>query len=374
MSESYDVAIAGLGAMGSAAAYHLARRGQRVIGFDRFAPPHDRGSSHGESRIIRVAYFEDPRYVPLVKRAWELWLELESESGADLLQSTGGLMIGPREGVLVSGALASASAHGLPHDLLDAEALAARFPAHRPNDDDVAVWEPQAGVLDPEACVATHLEGARVAGAALRFDEPVDGWQANGAGVRIATGRDSYRARRLILAAGSWLPRLLREPLFPLEVTRQPLVWFAPTVPIEAFDAERFPIFIREHEPGRFIYGFPRRAGRIKFAIHMEGEVADPDQVRRAVSDDEVEKVRAILRRCVPGAAGECVDRAVCLYTSTRDQHFRLGPHPAHPQVLVASCCSGHGFKFSSAIGEVLADLATGARPAYDLNPFALER
>src|SRR5215831_14403709 len=137
MSGTYDVAIAGLGAMGGAAAYHLARRGQKVVGFDRFAPPHDRGSSHGESRIIRVAYFEDPRYVPLVKRAWDLWLELEAEADHELLEPTGGLMIGPREGALVNGALASASAHALPHDLLDAEALTARFPAHRPNDDDV---------------------------------------------------------------------------------------------------------------------------------------------------------------------------------------------------------------------------------------------
>jgi len=198
-------------------------------------------------------------------------------------------------------------------------------------------------------------------------------WEVVGKDVRVHTNRETLRARHLIIAAGAWLPRLLPRPVFPVEVTRQPLIWFTPTVPIEAFDAERFPIFIREHEPGRYIYGFPKRNGRLKFAIHMEGERTDPDSVRRAVDDDEVEKVRDILRRCVPSAAGDCVDRAVCLYTTTRDGHFRLGPHPEHPQVLIASCCSGHGFKFASAIGEVLADLATGKSPAYDLHPFALE-
>jgi sarcosine oxidase len=370
VSGTYDVAVAGLGAMGGAAACHLARRGLKVIGFDRFAPPHELGSSHGETRIIRVAYFEDPRYVPLVQRAWDLWLELESDTDERLLEPTGGLMIGAPDGALVRGALASAEAHGLEHELLDAAALARRYPAHRPAPGDVAVWEPRAGVLRPEACVAAHLAAARQAGAELRTNEPVEAWEPDGEGVSVRTARGTTRASQLVLAAGAWLRDLTPGLAVPLEVTRQPLMWFEPPAALEQFDAERFPIFIREHQPGRFVYGFPRREELVKFAIHQEGEVTSPDTVRRTVGDDEVERLREILVRCLPAAAGRCARRSVCLYTNTPDNHFRLGRHPAHPAVLVASCCSGHGFKFSSAIGELLADLVTGRTPEFDLGLF----
>jgi sarcosine oxidase len=374
MTRGYDVAIAGLGAMGSAAALSLARRGLGVIGFDRFAPPHDRGSSHGETRIIRVAYFEDPRYVPLVKRAWDLWVDLERTTGVRLLEPTGGLMIGPLDGVLVRGALASARAHGLPHDLLDASRLASRFPAHRPAPGDVAVWEPMAGVLSPEAGVAAQLAAARAAGAELRADEPVERWEGDGDGVRVTTARGVTFASRLVLAAGAWLGRLSPDLEPRLEVTRQPLMWFEPLAHERSFDAGSFPIFIREHQPGRFVYGFPRRGGLVKFAIHMEGERTDPDTVRREVEDAEVERLREILARCLPDAAGACRRRAVCLYTNTPDGHFRIGRLSRQPRVVVASCCSGHGFKFAPVIGEILADLATDRTPGFDLEPFALER
>ena len=373
MTPAFDVAIAGLGAMGSAAAFHLARRGVKVIGFDRFEPPHTMGSSHGESRIIRVAYFEDPRYVPLVQRAWELWLELEEATGERLLRPTGGLMMGPTDGEVVTGALLSARRHELPFELLDAAAVSVRFPAHRPAPADFAVWEPNAGVLAPEACVAAHLAEARRHGAELRFHEPVTEWRADGDGVVVTSAAGPVHAGRLILAAGAWESELVAELSGELTVARQTLMWFTPKANPESFDAERFPIFIREFEPGRAVYGFPLRGGRIKFAIHMEGERANPRAVRRTVDDAEVDALRAVLDRCVPDAAGECVDRAVCLYTNTPDHHFRLGPLPAHPQVLVCSCCSGHGFKFAPAIGEVLADLAGGVAPRFDLELFALK-
>lgn len=374
MSERVEVAIAGLGAMGGAAAYQLARRGVRVLGFDRFAPPHTMGSSHGESRIIRVAYFEDPRYVPLVQRSWELWRDLEEESGEPLMRPTGGLMMGPVDGEVVAGALESARKHGLPFELLDAAAIAVRFPAHRPATTDVAVWEPQAGVLAPEACVDAHLRGARAHGADLRFDEPVLEWRATPGGIEVRTERGTTVADRLVLASGAWMPELVPDLAPKLSVARQTLMWFTPRANPESFDAERFPIFIREFEPGRAVYGFPLAGGRVKFAIHMEGESANPRAVRRTVDDAEVEKLRAVLDRCVPDAAGPCVDRAVCLYTNTPDHHFRLGPLPGEPRVLVASCCSGHGFKFAPAIGEALADLAQGLRPSFDLGLFALDR
>jgi sarcosine oxidase len=374
VSHTYEVAIAGLGAMGGATACHLARRGARVIGFDRFAPPHTLGSSHGESRIIRVAYFEDPRYVPLVRRAWDLWLELERETGRSLMRPTGGLMIGPPDSTVVAGALASALEHGLPYEQLDAAELRRRFPAHRPAEGDVAIHEPQAGVLDPEKCVEAHLERARALGAELHSDEPVLDWRADGGGVVVRTARGEYRAERLLLTAGAWLARLVPELARKLTVTRQALVWFEPVGAPELFEAERFPIFIREHSPGRWIYGFPRRNGRVKFAIHMEGEPCDPDTVRRSVSDDEIEKVRAILGRCVPDAAGRCVASAVCLYTNTSDGHFVIGAHPEYPQVLIASCCSGHGFKFAPSLGEALADRLQGRMPALDLGAFEMKR
>ena len=369
----FEVAIAGLGAMGSAAAYHLSRRGIEVIGFDRFLPPHTKGSSHGETRIIRVAYFEDPRYVPFVSRAWSLWLDLEMERETSLLRQTGGLMIGPPDGPVAGGALKSALAHDLPHERLDAETLMRRYPAHRVEPGDVAVWEPQAGFLDPEGCVAAHVQGARIAGAELHGDEPVLEWRPEGAGVVVRTAKEEYGADRLILAAGAWLPRLLPGRSAEFTVTRQPLFWFEPSENAALFDPGRFPIFIREHQPRRYIYGFPMLGGRIKFAIHMEGEVADPDTLRRTAGDEEVEAIRAILDRCLPGAAGTCVERAVCMYTNTADEHFRLGPLPEHPQVLVASCCSGHGFKFAPAVGEALADLVEGKDPQVDLGLFALE-
>ncbi len=358
--------------MGSAAAYHLARRGVEVVGFDRFQPPHAMGSSHGETRIIRVAYFEDPRYVPFVSRAWDLWLDLEMECERPLLRQTGGLMIGPPGGPVVAGALSSALAHGLPHERLDAATLMRRYPAHRVEPGDEAIWEPQAGYLDPEACVDAHVRAARIAGAELHGDEPVLDWRPDGEGVRVRTAKGECAAGRLIVAAGAWLPRLLPDLADRFSVARQPLFWFEPRSNAPLFDPGRFPIFIREHLPGRYVYGFPMIGGRVKFAIHMEGEPADPDTVRRTAGDDEVEKLRAILDRCLPDAAGRCVDRAVCLYTNTADEHFRLGPHPGHPQVIVASCCSGHGFKFASAAGEVLADLATGEEPKVDLGLFAL--
>lgn len=370
----FEVAVAGLGAMGSAAAYHLARRGVEVIGFDRFLPPHTMGSSHGETRIIRVAYFEGEYYVPLVRRAWDLWLDLEMEHETSLLRQTGGLMIGPPDGALVSGAQESATVHQLPHERLDAATLMRRYPAHRVGPGDAALWEPQAGFLDPEGCVNAHVHGAREAGAEMHGDEAVLEWRRDGDGVVVRTKKGEYGADRLILATGAWLTDLLPEYRSLLTVTRQPLFWFEPAANAPLFDPGRFPVFIREHEPGRYIYGFPMLEGRIKFAIHLEGEVTDAEHVRRLVGEDEVERLRAILDRCLPGAAGRCVRDAVCMYTNTPDEHFRIGVHPEHPPVIVASCCSGHGFKFASAIGEALADLATDDEPRVDLTRFALAR
>ena len=359
--------------MGSAALCHLARRGARVLGLDRFTPPHPNGSSSGRSRIIREAYFEHPAYVPMVQRAYELWQSLERDSGRRLLLPTGGLMIGPPGGVLVGGALLSAVTHGLPYEILDAGALRRRVPALRPPDGTVAVAEPRAGVLFPEECVAAHLEQATRAGAALVLDEPVEAWSADGGGVEVRTTRGRHRAEKLLIACGAWTQGLLPDLGLPLVVRRQVQLWFDPAEP-GAFAPERFPVFIWEDEPGRFIYGFPQLGDGVKVARHQEGEETEPGHVRREVTDDDVRPMRAVLERLIPAANGRLRDSAVCLYTNAPDAHFVLDFHPAHPRVLVASPCSGHGFKFASALGEAMADLLLSAPPRLDLGLFRIGR
>lgn len=369
-ARSFDVAIAGLGAMGGAAAWHLARRGLRVAGFDRFGPPHDQGSSHGETRIIREAYFEDPRYVPLVRRAYTLWRELERDFGRPLLRETGGLMIGREDGVVVRGARASGDAHGLPYEILDAREIALRYPALHPDPGTVAVREPRAGILFPEACVKAHLTLAARAGADLRRDDPVLSWSADGEGIAVTTARGTVLAGSLILAAGAWMPSLLFGASLPLAVTRQPLFWFRPRGDAELFDPGRFGVFIWEAEPGFVFYGFPAIEGRVKVARHLGGVPTSPDAVDRAFRESEAAALRERLARSIPALDVPPADAAVCLYTSTADGHFVIDRHPAHSQVVVLSPCSGHGFKFASAIGEVAADLATGRTPRFDLGLF----
>ncbi len=371
---AHDVAVVGLGAMGSAAADSLARRGKRVIGFDRFSPPHTLGSSHGQTRIIREAYFEHPLYVPLVQRAYECWAALERDAGRPLLRVTGGLMIGAPDGVLVAGALKSAEVHHLAHQRLTAGEVRKRFPALNPEDHMAAVWEPRAGMLFPEACIGAQLERASRHGAELHADEPATGWRADGDGVEIATGRGRYRAARLVLAAGAWNGKLLEDLGVPLTVERNALYWFEPRAHRECFAPERLPIYIFEHERGRFFYGFPALEQGVKVAHHHEGEPVDPDRPRREVSAAEVEAMRGLLRRFLPDADGRLEASASCLYTNTPDEHFLVDVHPRHPQVVIASACSGHGFKFASVIGEAIADLVADGRSRHDLSLFRAAR
>lgn len=397
-SPTFDVVVAGLGAAGSAAAYHLARRGARVLGIDRFAPPHAMGSSHGRSRIIREAYFEHPLYVPLVRRAYAGWEELEATSGRRIYLRTGGLMLGPADGEVVGGARRSAIEHGLPYEELTAEEVRHRFPAWRLPEDTVGIFEPRAGMLDPEAAIEAHLELARRHGAELRFDEPLVAWRAAGDGVEVATSRATYRAARLVLAVGAWTPHLLAPLDLPLVVERNVVAWFDTTGPTGAppalgshpaagdaslpasghtadlFAPERFPVFIHEFRPGIAWYGFPDTGDGVKAGIHHGGEATDPETVRREATEQDVARIRALLRAHLPGADRPLREAAVCLYTNAPDDHFVLDRHPDHPAVIVASPCSGHGFKFAPAIGEVAAELALDGDTRFDLTPFRLER
>jgi sarcosine oxidase len=371
MSAPYHVAIVGLGAMGSAAAWQLSIRGRRVCGFDRFHPPHAMGSSTGRSRIIREAYFEAPFYVPIVRRAYELWAELERRSGKRIYRQTGGLMIGQPDGVLVTGAIASAEAHGIPYQRLTAAQIRAKYP-FRPSDDLAGVLEPRAGVIAPEEAITAMLSEAAGAGAELRFDEPVLGWDVAADGVAVRTAMGTTRADRLIVAAGAWMVGEIPGLRLPLVVERQRMFWLEPSAQ-GAFSPDRFPIWIWE-TPDAAFYGFPDLGDGPKVARHHGGETVSPEQVSRTVGGGESAEVLAFVAERIPDLGNRVVDARVCLYTNTPDEHFILDRHPAHPSVVIASPCSGHGFKFAPAIGEVLADLAMDRPPKYDLSPFRIGR
>jgi sarcosine oxidase len=369
-----DVIVLGLGGMGSAAACHLARRGRTVIGLEQYGPAHDRGSSHGRSRIIREAYFEHPDYVPLIQRAYELWAALEQEAGSRLFLPTGGLMIGPQDGTLVQGALTSARRHGLTHELLPAAEIRRRYPAFAVGDEAVAVWEPRAGVLFPEACTLAHLGQAARAGALLRMEERVVDWQVRDGGVEVRTERNRYTADRLVVTAGPWASQVLADLGLPLQVERNVMYWFRPTAPA-AFAPERLPIYIYEYRRDGFIYGFPQVAGEgVKVAHHHSGEFCTPETIRRGVAPEEVQQMRAVLARTLPALSGELLQAATCMYTNTPDGHFIIDTHPRHPQVIMACGFSGHGFKFAAVVGEIVAELAIEGRTRHPIALFRLAR
>jgi len=372
----YDAIVVGLGAMGSATLFHLARRGLRVLGLEQYALGHTLGSSHGDSRIIRETYFERPLYVPLVQRAHELWRELERISGASLLKITGGLMIGPPEGMVVRGTLRSAREHHLPHEVLSAAEVHERFPAFQLAAHLVAVLDPRAGYLDPEGCNMAHLDAGRAAGAETRFNERVIEWAADDAGTRVSTRAGTYTADRLVLAAGAWTPGLTPELRLPLTIERQSVFWLDPGGPPAAYDAARFPIYAYEYKDAHICYGFPRLTRGVKASVMHSGKTAsDPDSVDRTVNDSEAIPLRGALRPVLPELAdARVLDRGVCLFTNTPDHDFVIDFHPLHPRVLLSSPCSGHGFKFASAIGELQAELLTSGKTRFDLTPFRVDR
>lgn len=374
MHDHYDVIIIGLGAMGSAAAYHLAERGRKVLGLEQFTPAHQLGSSHGETRIIREAYFESPVYVPIVQRAYELWQRLEAETEKSLFRKTGGLMIGPADGILVRGARTSAVEHKLPFELLSSRKVKKRFPALNPADQMVAIWEPRAGILRPDLCIQAHLQMAEKKGAVLHFEEAVLSWKSETNDVQVTTAQSCYQAKQLLLCTGAWTAPLLQDLCIPLKVGRQVLFWFQPRANPEQFSPNSLPIFMMEFEKDRIFYGFPDFGNGVKVAIHGEGELTNANQVRRTVESAESAELTALMDRFLPDAAGTLLKSDVCMYTNTPDGHFLIDFHPHHHQVLIASPCSGHGFKFSSTIGELLADLLTTGQSRFDLDAFSLNR
>jgi sarcosine oxidase len=366
----FDAIVVGLGGMGSAAAAHLAARGLRVLGLERFGPAHALGSSHGGSRIIRQSYFEDPAYVPLLQRAYELWEQVERDTGADLLTVTGGLYLGRPHSRTVAGALESARQHDLPHELLDAAEVRRRFPTLQPVDGEVALYEAIAGYVRPEASVSAHLELAARAGAELRFEEPVTSWEAND-GVRVTTATGSYEAERLVICPGAWAPRLLDDLGVPFTVERQVMYWFQPAGGAARY--ERHPIWIHHADDDLQLYGFPALDGPdggVKTAFFRRGSVTTPEAIDRVVHPDEIAFMAERLDAFAPGMPGTFLRGAACMYTTTPDEHFVVAVHPAHENVTVACGFSGHGFKFVPVIGEILADLATTGSTAHAIDLF----
>jgi sarcosine oxidase len=359
----YDVIVVGLGAMGSAAAYQLARRGQRVLGLDAFAAGHTLGSSHGETRIIRMAYIEHPNYVPLLRRAYQLWAQLETEARTKLLHQTGGLFVGPPEGSFVVGSLASAREHGLPHSLLEAGEIRHRFPMFQARSHEVGLYEEEAGVLLPERCIQAHLDLAQAAGAELHHAEPVTTWSERG----VETEQGRYTADKLIVTVGAWAGKVLRDLGLPLQPERSPIFWFQARWDAAQFEIGRLPIWIWQDPGYGDFYGTPHLEWPgAKVGMHHTRQYVDPDTVDRKVSGADEQPVREFLERCVPDLAGSVADSRVCLYTNTPDEDFVVDRHPEFANVYYAAGFSGHGFKFAGVIGEVLADLATTGQATPD--------
>jgi len=355
--ERATVIVVGLGIMGSATAWALARRGVRVVGLEQYAPFHALGSSHGKTRIIREAYFESPEYVPLVQRAYELWDELGERTGRRLLRVTNGVSIGRLDSPFIVGARESAQRHGLAHELLDAQEARKRFPVLALPDDFVALIEGRAGILFAEECWRAFCEDAVRHGAELRFGVRVHGFAPDGEGMTVETESGRLRADRVVVTAGPWSTTLLADLGLPLEVRRVLVVHVQPDDPTR-FRPEMLPIFIMDVPEGEY-YGFPFLPDQgVKFGRHDDGEVCTPESVRRTVTDDEVRWMTGVLERYLPGAARQVLMTVTCLYTMTPDRHFVIDRHPEWPQVVFAAGFSGHGFKFASIMGEALADLA----------------
>ena len=370
----YDVIVIGVGGMGSATAYHLARRGATVLGLEQFDIPHDFGSSHGLSRIIRLAYAEDARYVPLLRRAYELWRELEHRAGERLLLITGGIDAGARRSGTVRGSLRSCREHHLPHEVLDASALHRRFPGYRLPSEMVAVFQQDAGFLLPERCIVAHVQAAQDLGAEIHARERVISWEVRNKRVSVRTDRGSYRAKKMIVTAGAWARNIVPELHRVAVPERQVVIWTQPLRP-ELFTPATFPVFNLQAPEGRF-YGFPVH-GVPGFKIgkyHHRRERVDPGHVDRECHPEDEEVLRAGIRAYFPDADGPTMAMRTCLFTNSPDEHFILDTHPDHDEVAVAAGFSGHGFKFCSVVGEIMAELALDGRTHLDIEMFHLDR
>ena len=354
---TFDAIVIGLGGMGAAALYHLAGRGLTVLGIEQFTTLHDRGSSHGTTRIIRKAYFEHPDYVPLVDRAYGHWARLEREVGRQLVHRVGLLLFGRGDGAVISGVKRTVVEHGLDIQSLSHDEVRRRFPGFRPFDNMEALYEVDACYLAAEDCVRAHLERAVADGATLALNEGVLQWSATPSGVTVTTARDRYAAASLVICPGAWAMHLLGSLKLPLSVRRKPVMWFdAPRDPFHKDNG--CPVFGFDMGEA-FFYGFPIiDDDGLKVAEHLGDEaVDDPDRIDRTLREDDVRPVAAFLKQHLPDVDRTPKRHAICMYTMTPDEHFIIDRHPAHANVLFAAGFSGHGFKFAPVVGSALADM-----------------
>jgi sarcosine oxidase len=372
---TYDLIVIGVGGMGSATVYHAARRGLSVLGLEQFDIPHAQGSSHGVNRIIRLAYYEHPSYVPLLRRAYALWRELENVTGERLLIITGSIDAGRADSHTIQGSLLSCNQHHLPHELLDAAALRARFPGYQLAADMVGVYQADGGFLLCEKCVVAHVTAAQALGAEVHARERVVAWHAEDQVVSVATTRGTYRARKLVVTAGPWA-RTMVPALQQIAVPeRQVMMWTQPRKP-EYFRLGAFPVFNFEAPEGRF-YGFPVYGipGVKVGKYHHRGErVDDPDRMDRECYPEDEGVLREGIRRYFPDADGPTMAMKACLFTNAPDEHFIIDRLPECPQVAVAAGFSGHGFKFCSVIGEIMTELVVDGATRLDTSLFRLAR
>jgi sarcosine oxidase len=374
-NHAYDVIVAGVGAMGSATCWQLAKRGLRVLGLERFDLGHAMGSSHGLSRIIRLAYFEGSHYVPIVRRAHDLWRETGQEAGMQLLHVTGSLDLAPEGAGPVESSLQSCLDHGLVHDVLDGAEIARRFPAFQLPAGHIGLWQPDGGFVASEKAIYAHVGLAQSRGADIRTNEPMLDWTPTAqGGVVVRTERGTYSAGRLVITSGGWIADAVPQLAQRVTTVKQAIGWFTTRRP-ELFRQGAFPVFILSVEEGNF-YGFPlyEHPGFKLGGPHFGREPLDPHDSDRTPSPTQVAMIRECLARYLPDAAGEPLTLKGCVYSVSPDEDFIIDTVPSVPQAIFASCCSGHGFKFASAIGEILADLSTTGRSAFDLQPFSLGR
>lgn len=367
--QTYDAIVVGLGGAGSASAFHLARSGASVLGLEQFGPVHGHGSSHGRTRIYRTAYFEGAAYVPMVQRAQQLWRDLERASGERIIRQTGGLVIGRPDSPTVSGARRTATECRLPHSILSAEEVRGKFPQFTLRDEEVALWDPDAGVVFPETCIRAHAALAVDAGAELHYGEAINGWGSDAGSILVRSRRGEYRARHLVLASGAWTGQVVQDLHLPLEIERQFMLWFPPADP-EAVRPERMPVFVWDRGREAETYGLPDFGDGVKVGSWHGRVAATPESADRVLRDSEADPVRRFVEASLKPLIPREREAASCLYTNAPDHNFLLGPHPQHPNVVVVSACSGHGFKFTSVVGEIVNRLVHNEETGFDLRLF----
>ncbi|XVH30660.1 N-methyl-L-tryptophan oxidase [Haloferacaceae archaeon DSL9] len=369
----YDAIVVGVGGMGSAATYHLARRGLDVLGLEQFDIPHARGSSHGVTRIIRLAYYEHPGYVPLLRRAYDLWDDLDATHPTHLLHRVGSVDAGPVDGDLFAGSRRSCEEHDIPHEVLTSDEVTDRFPGYRLPEDHRALYQEDGGFLVPEQCIVAHVNAAHDHGATIRAREPVIDWEADD-GVRVRTPKGEYAADRLVVTAGAWAAEQIPELQGLAVPERQVLAWLQPTQPAQ-FSPETFPVFNLAVDEGRY-YGFPvYGVPGFKFGrYHHRDETGHPDDLAREPTAEDETVLRSFAERYFPAGAGPTMQLATCMFTNSPDEHFIVDTLPSAPEVVVAAGFSGHGFKFASVIGEILAELAADGESTREIGMFSLDR